>query len=87
VDCPGAHKNDAIPLEQRRPPTCCGTAEAKPERKARWARAAGLRGLGRHGRMRFEQLRWRRASARVLHDPLDCRNDLNPLTSRPEHPE
>jgi hypothetical protein len=26
------------------PPTCCGTAEAKPEREARWAAAVGLRG-------------------------------------------
>jgi len=41
VDCPGAHKNDAIPLEQRRPPACRGTAEAKPEREARSVRRRG----------------------------------------------
>jgi hypothetical protein len=51
---------------QRLPSPCRGTAEAKPEHKARW-RAAGLRGLESKRRQQFACRMWIRA-ARGLRD-------------------
>jgi hypothetical protein len=41
---PGAIVRAIQTVEQCLPPACCGTAEAKPERKARSTHAAGRRG-------------------------------------------
>jgi hypothetical protein len=37
---------------ERLPPACCGPAEVKPERKARWTHEAELRGVGHNRRCR-----------------------------------
>jgi hypothetical protein len=54
-------------LNRATPPACCRTAEAKAERKARWVRAAGLRGLGGNRRQHFA-CRMSISTARALRD-------------------